>query len=267
MLKVVLPDTVKTLDENSFMGCKKLKDINLSKVEVVGKNAFNGAITTTNTNLDLSSVKSLGYGAFSSATKLREVDMQNSTLTEIGERAFFGCTLLYTVKLPESVLTIHKQAFETCGCLVNINLDKVEDFKASCFSGCVNLVNLTLTNAVDIRNEAFFSCAKLATVVVGEKIQRIYPRAFYSNPSLLSFTIANTEQSWWYYFENYYADRNGVMHKEWGNREKINTPDKCAEFMMTNQNKGCFICTETWVLARGYTDGQYFVHGDIFNEP
>ncbi|MBR2871594.1 MAG: leucine-rich repeat protein, partial [Clostridia bacterium] len=51
LLKVVLPDSVKTLGENSFMGCKKLKDINLSKVEVVGKNAFNGAITTTNTNL------------------------------------------------------------------------------------------------------------------------------------------------------------------------------------------------------------------------
>ena len=272
LLKVVLPETIKTIDESAFLGCKKLKEIDLSKVEYIGKNAFNGAITTTNTNLNLSSLKEMGDSAFAGATKLREVDMESATLVEIPEKAFFGCTVLYTVKLPESVKIIRKQAFMANGCLVNINLENVERFKDCCFSECVNLVSLTLTNAIEIRHEAFFQCTKLSTVTVGDKIEVFYFRAFYSDYSLTYFKMGNLNQPWWWYHVSANAFTSDEINKDFwvgvdeAGKQAIYDPIEFAKFLQVNRNVGTFICAESWVMARGYKDSQNFPHRTHFLE-
>jgi hypothetical protein len=263
LLKVVLPQTVKTIGENAFLSCKKLKDINLSNVEHIGKNAFNGAITTTNTEIDLSSLKTMGDAAFSGATYLRVVDMETATLTEIPEKAFFGCARLFTVKLPTTVKIVWDNAFASNSCLVNVNLENVERFKMNCFSECVNLTSITLTNATEIRFEAFFQCTKLASVTIGDKLQVLYLRAFYSNNSLTYFSIANTTQEWWWYHQSANAFTNDFLQSnDWNNEERwrINDPVECAEFIRVRRNDGVFICSESWVKERGYSAGQSFPH-------
>jgi hypothetical protein len=266
LLKVVLPQTVKTIGENAFLSCKKLKDINLSNIEHIGKNAFNGAITTTNTEIDLSSLKTMGDAAFSGATYLRVVDMETATLTEIPEKAFFGCARLFTVTLPESVKIIRKQAFAANSCLVNVNLDKVERFKDNCFSECVNLLELTLTSVIEIREQAFFQCTKLSSVTVGDNIEVLYLRAFYSNYALNYFKMGNLDEHWWWYHVSANAYTSDEINKDFwvtndgASNETLKDPTECAAFLLRSRNVGVFICAESWVMARGYRDSQNFPH-------
>ena len=127
------------------------------------------------------------------------------------------------------------------------------------------MVSLTLTNAVEIRHEAFFQCAKLSTVTVGDKIEVFYPRAFYSDYALTSFIFTRADQNWWYYSVSAKADRNDSI-RPWADKAKVLDPITCKDWVLTNQNTGCFICSEEWVNSRGYEENQVFPHRTHFLE-
>ena len=88
LTSVTFPETLKTIEDNAFMGCTGLKTVTLSK-----------------------SVVSVGAYAFSHCTGLTEMRFGNST-ESIGTLAFFECSSLKTLVMPYGLTSIEDDAFK-----------------------------------------------------------------------------------------------------------------------------------------------------------
>ena len=86
-----IPNSVTTIGENAFSGCKSLTNINIPN-----------------------SVTTIGKGAFIHCDSLTSINIPNS-VTTIGDSAFWLCESLTNINIPNSVTTIGVYAF--CGCI------------------------------------------------------------------------------------------------------------------------------------------------------
>ena len=86
----IIPNTVTSIGNWAFVGCKKLTSINIPN-----------------------SVTSIGWGAFSGCKGLMNISIPNS-VTFIGIEAFSNCTGLTNINIPNSVNIIDSYAFEGC---------------------------------------------------------------------------------------------------------------------------------------------------------
>ena len=268
--EITLPSTVKEIGYAAFRATTKLQKINLENVEVIASDAFRESFSTNNTNIKMSSLKTLETMAFYSCAKLREVDMTGAPLNAIPESCFESCALLYKVILSSSTKTIWKRAFAGDSCIVQINLDYVEYLKDNCFENCKNLTSLYMPNIIDIRHEAFYECNKITTVTLGNKVERIYVRAFFQLP-ISSFVIGNAMDFEYYYFESANVTSNGAFNHSLPTTvikeiDKTNPAD-WAVLITGHYNKGYFICTQKWMDDNGYKAGDRPAHSLIFNQP
>ena len=87
---VVLPPSINSLGQYSFMGCSSLKSINLPVTQ-----------------------KTLPVSFFEGCTSLDSIHLP-ATLTTISTDAFYGCTSLKKVNLDEGLVTIGTRAFYNC---------------------------------------------------------------------------------------------------------------------------------------------------------
>lgn len=91
--KIVLPDSVKYIEEEAFSGCANLKEINIpTGVETIEKETF------------------------INCTSLEKIVLPES-VKYIETEAFSGCTNLKEVVMPDTIVGIHKTAFEGCNLL------------------------------------------------------------------------------------------------------------------------------------------------------
>lgn len=134
--EVILPDTVKTIDNHAFAGCAFLKSITIpDSVTSIGAFAFTGCVSLSAIDLP-ASLKTIGDAAFHGCTALAELKLPDS-LEEIGDIAFWGCTKLTSVEFPASVKTIGDQAFYECSALASVKLTKeIEKIGAIAFHKC-----------------------------------------------------------------------------------------------------------------------------------
>ena len=187
--------------------------------------------------------------------------MVGAPLVEIPTSCFESCEFLYTVKLSENTKTIWKRAFAGDKCLVNVNLDYVEYLKDNCFEGCKNLTTINMPSIIDIRHEAFYECNKITSVTLGDKVERIYVRAFFQLP-IGEFVIGNAEDFGYYYFEyagptdKYGNPTSGIFHNYLptsvvASIDKTNPAD-WATLITGHYNKGIFICTQKWMDDNDY---------------
>lgn len=171
--EVVLPDSVTYIGGSAFKNCKNLTKINLNKVEVIEKSAFEG---TKLDKITLSSVMSIDTGAFKNCKSLKNVTLSNDIL-EIGKSAFYGCSALSDVDLG-SVQKVGESCFNGCSSLVNINLSKVKYFGRSSFMSCTSLDNIVLTNVIEVVHEVFNGCLSLSHITVGANAKVLHLTAF-----------------------------------------------------------------------------------------
>lgn len=131
---IVLPDTVNNLLSQSFYGCDKLSNINLSNIKYIGKEALSGCSSLTQ-DVELSSAeyideRGLADTYFNSiklpeCTKVRDSafdgcaarEIVMNKATSIGSNAYYNCTNLETIYIP--------QATSFGGCLGCTNLKTV----------------------------------------------------------------------------------------------------------------------------------------------
>ena len=139
---VELPDSVKDIEEEAFMGCRNLSKIKMSK-----------------------SLKYIGKSAFSGCTFLYNIALPDS-VEYIGEGAFSGCGIR-SVVLPSKLLYLEKQTFICCEYLNGIILpENLESIGELCFSQCYNLQSIIIPPSVTfIADNAFAGCNNLVVYV------------------------------------------------------------------------------------------------------
>lgn len=167
--EVILPSTVKIVEDNAFYGCSMLSSISLANVETIGRRAFSGCSQLQ--NISMPNVTCIGSYAFGDCVKLSTMDLRN--VKELGEGVFCngGSDYVYL----HSVLLS----------------DELENIPDNCFYGCTNLSDLTLPKSLkSIGDRAIPYLA--SEVVIPEGVISIGSGNFTNSSSI---TIPSTAQT------------------------------------------------------------------------
>ena len=224
-VNIVIPDSVTSISESAFSGCKNLiyneygnglylgnknnpylalikaKSTGITSCEIhastkaICRKAFSGCDSLTNITIP-DSVTSIGKWTFSGCDSLTNITIPDS-VTSIGKGAFSGCSNLTSVTIPDSVTSIGDYAFSGCDSLTNITIpDCVTSISESAFSGCDSLTSVTIPDSVtSIGENAFDYCDNLTRVTIGSGVTSIGDYAFSYCKSLTNITIPDSVTS------------------------------------------------------------------------
>ena len=202
VIEVVLPDTVKTIEERAFSSCGMLKKIDLPPIlEKIQNSTFYNCGSLENIIIP-DGVKEIEKLAFGYCIKLESIVIPDS-VKEIGLGAFSNCGKLKKIYLPSALEIIQEETFYNCTSLENITIpDSVKKIKIQAFHG-TSLRSITLPDSVkEIENFAFEYCANLTTVTGGKNIEKIGTDVFFFTTN---FTIYGYSGS---YMETYASEQN-----------------------------------------------------------
>ena len=153
----IIPNSVTSIGEHAFNGCKSLTSIEIpNSVTSIGNYAFEHCTSLTSIEIP-NSVTSIGYAAFDGCTSLTSVVIGNS-VTSIGNYAFRGCKSLTSIEIPNSVTSIVSGAFSGCTSLTSVVIgNSVTSIGYGAFSDCSSLTKITClaTTPPVIGSEAF----------------------------------------------------------------------------------------------------------------
>lgn len=122
--QVVLPKSVKRIGISAFESCETLEEINLENIETIDSWAFMGCVRLRNVELPL--LKELGTGVFQDCDSLEYIEIP--LVKKICAYTFDSCLRLRVARLPEVEL-IETRAFSQCN-----NLSRVEVRNSCAFS-------------------------------------------------------------------------------------------------------------------------------------
>lgn len=170
--KIILPNSLKTLPENTFNGCTNLKEIILpNELISIGDGAFQQCKGLKEINLP-SSIQTIGSYAFNDCSQICKIILP-ATLTSIGSYAFSGCNSLTSILIPEFVTNLNYNTFQNCSNLETVIFDNtVVEIKNSCFLNCTNLKFVELGKVTSIEN-AFNNCTKLESIIIPNSVESI----------------------------------------------------------------------------------------------
>lgn len=119
--KVIIPDSVTTIDDDAFKSAKNLKDVQFgANVKVIGAYAFTSCNSLESITLP-DTVTDIGEWAFSN-TSIKEFTIP-SQVTEIKESTF-SLSDLQTITIPGNVKSIGESAFEGCDDLTEVIIEE-----------------------------------------------------------------------------------------------------------------------------------------------
>ena len=108
--KIEIPDSIKTVETDAFLGCLRLKEIKIGNgVTKIENSMFHTCPSLLKVEFP-DSVTSMGTYIFYNATGLTEVKLP-SGIKEITAHMFDGCTSLKAVEIPSEVTAIREYAF------------------------------------------------------------------------------------------------------------------------------------------------------------
>ena len=171
LTSVVLPDTIRVIEDYAFYSCMQLTDLTLSftsNLDVI----FDMTIVTTVSLLE--GVNVIDESAFDGAEALSSINLP-STLAMIKPYAFWECAALESIVLPDSVASIGANAFENCYELREVKMPEgLLLLSEYAFCSCWALEELVLPAGITtIQDGAFDDCEQLVLIVtegsVGEE--------------------------------------------------------------------------------------------------
>jgi len=184
---------LKTLNNNAFNGCSKLKTVNLPLLETAdGQGMFSGCTELTSCKFG-TNITSLGPSMFSDCTKLTIIGNDNNDLsyiTSISRYTFYNCSSLTNITLSTEITSIPECCFYNCNNLTTIsNINNVTSIGKYALRNCTNLSlpsNTVLNKLTSIADDAFFNCANLGnnlvnnTLDLGDSITTFGASVFYN---------------------------------------------------------------------------------------
>ena len=160
--EVILPESLKTIDQNTFKDCSSLKKLS------VGKSGEKNVLDT---------VENINAGAFNGCSSLETLTLKNVAKIDSSDtnRTFGGCMSLKKVSVTGVTTTdntgkttlsttIGTSAFKDNKALKEINLDTIKTVSQEAFRGCgvaddgTDPATLTLNNVNAIGSLAFYGC-------------------------------------------------------------------------------------------------------------
>lgn len=174
--KIVLPDTITSIEAAAFAGCENLVDITLPNgLTNIGGSIFQRCGSLTNIIIP-DTVTDIGAGIFDGCTGLENITIpflgatadavENADLyylfnnhsgnknlktvtitggTTVGGSAFMDCTTITEINLPDSITSIGQYAFARCTGLTSIVIpESVENIGLGALIGCENLEHVTV---------------------------------------------------------------------------------------------------------------------------
>lgn len=198
---IILPSTVKTIEDNAFYNCAWLKSITLNEgLEAINYRAFRGSALESITIP--SSVTTLGNQSFMACASLETLTFnQSATIrTSVGNQAFYQCTNLETATLNNQISDLGNESFYGCNKLLNVNFSEnsnaLNRIGSKSFYGCSVLTSIIIPHSVQIiETQAFSNCISLSTVSFAKDtnsdnaLTTIEYHAFASCKSLTEFII------------------------------------------------------------------------------
>ena len=175
---LILPDSVRWIDEQAFYHCAELETVTLPVgLREIGKEAFFRCDKLTEVTFP-SGLRTIGDYAFSQCSQLRTATFSEGLQT-VGERAFEQCGELQAAVFGEGLQTIGKYAFFLCSKLETITFPtSLQTIDSSAFSGC-GLRAVTLPAGIQtLRSGTFSGCSQLETVTLPAGLQTIEVSAF-----------------------------------------------------------------------------------------
>lgn len=190
--KVVLPESIKFVREYAFYNDTDLADINLEKVQVIGREAFKNCEKLELGDNELSKVYAIGVRAFEGCKSITHVNL--SALRNSGKEIFKDCTNLESVVLNEHTKLSYAM-FVSTG-LITVDIYEKIEIPEYCFALCERLEKVTLHNSlVGIKDGAFSECTSLAEFNINGTVEYFGAQTFYGDTKLETFTMPNSNVS------------------------------------------------------------------------
>ena len=158
MIRIFLPETIKTVGKKAFWSCSQLRQVNLPSVE------------------------SIGVEAFEWCNKLTTVELK--TPVSVEEKAFFRCDRLVNIDLSKLV-NIERYSFYSCKALSSIYNDKLTKIPSSAFRDCKGLIYIELPNVTKVEDYGISYDWLLEHIKI-PNLTEIGDHGMYNNDSLIS---------------------------------------------------------------------------------
>lgn len=163
--KVMMPNSIKSIDWYAFNHCYKLSSIDIpTSVESIGKLAFNDCSSLATITIP-ANTKCIGEYAFAWCSNLKYVKVEDG-VREIGNDSFFGCEKLESIALPQNMDKIGSYVFSGCSSLKSVKISEgIKKIEPYCFRSCGNLVSVTIpSSANEVNGTMFNDCANLTAI-------------------------------------------------------------------------------------------------------
>ena len=166
LTSVTIPESVQSIEEGSFEGCKNLSHIVIPEgITKIGRSAFMGCSSLVITRLP-NSIKTIEPLTFSNCYSLQTVVIPEG-VTEIGHSSFARCKNLSSVTISSSVKNIEGFAFGNCTNLKEVHLaEGLSTIGGAAFQGCKELSSIIIPSSIiSIGELAFRGCNTLSIVI------------------------------------------------------------------------------------------------------
>ena len=125
--KIVLPKTIKVIEEKAFDRLRSLVEIKLNEgLESIGENAFYGCEALESITFP-STLKSIGEWAFCGCELLTEIVLPEG-FEELGKFSFSDCTAIKKISVPSTLNKLHFISADGGNCGYEFDTTSVEEF-------------------------------------------------------------------------------------------------------------------------------------------
>lgn len=179
LIEVEVANGISEIGKDCFSYCYVLKTVILpTSVKIINENAFYNCVNLE--NISLENIECIYYCAFRYCYELKNIVLSQS-LTYIDREVFTSCYLLDNVVIPNSVTTLSNNTFSYCYNLKNITLStNITSISYSNFTYCFSLENIVIPDSVrKLERRNFEKCYILKNVKISKNITYIGQHQFY----------------------------------------------------------------------------------------